>query len=941
MSPRKKNNIVPDFFNAGPYGDRTGAFYAKHVAVSFRQLFSSLDEDVAAETNTLVTLLAQGEPTIEQTASVKNPMNMDLRFKFNKETEETVKNSVSHFYSLADDALKGKKGEDAKKFYGFLKFFKAQCDFKSGNYAQATAENPLIDRFSSVASGMPHFERYVGKLGDLAKELDDKKRPDGQVTRPGLLKPLNDFFSAGADIIEAEYERQRLNKQKSIAAREERAFLRKYDKALLNAINAFDKLEDLCDEKGKSAFDSLLNNPLDQIVGIGTAETSKRSMRYHVAMMKGMHEAIKNGWGMNQLNACGFAAFFLEKAEDTIEKFKDKFADITEEQIANLQGDDINNYQRYKFCVDHIKEIETVKDNLYAVKKTDGKAERVQAIVGLYGFLDKYKNHLFVRDEYKYMKPLTDEVNREVTENKVEELGETAKKYETDPMSTDDFIDMVNEQYKEKKPTLKQWAKLCGKELANRFKAEMGNRFPELSNDKKLGYKDINTEFTKRCREYAEKYLKDLQTKLKKQKRTLKVSDIKLFLDNKESHKQHFGTIKKLTEIDLNNDKFEYISRTREQLEKAYKDLKAGSLKWKFNTKYSDTLECMKELIDEHKEIEKKFIKARDQGKTMQITKDEIDRLHKISRSTLASIVIYVKGKNKKIIENGGVPVKPGSVDDEQIEANADILGENGGKRYTAMLNAAKILSPAMTIYKHLEPFETSKQERAYYTSEHKVSADVKLHSVESLNKNLAEQERKKEKLEWNKIGMNQLKENLKAGIQTAVDNLAQERLKDVQTFGGGNGGMTEAEFKAKIVKSSLDALMYEDNKLILNASIRYNKLKNRDGVRFIQDTLNGPAKNDFTAINKYYDSKKLNFYNNIFEENFNNIVFENAKQGKVSHKDVLEARDTVLKAMLATAHGNNDPQQIKVIKDLALQLGVNNNQVKKLEPAPAPQMQQ
>ena len=74
-------------------------------------------------------------------------------------------------------------------------------------------------------------------------------------------------------------------------------------------------------------YDQYLNNHLDMFTGVSysVSESSRRSPRLCYSWIRGQQQAIKNGWGMNELNVLGSIYAMADSMEDDYHRFENDF----------------------------------------------------------------------------------------------------------------------------------------------------------------------------------------------------------------------------------------------------------------------------------------------------------------------------------------------------------------------------------------------------------------------------------------------------------------------------------------------------------------------------------------------------------------------------------------------------------------------------------------
>lgn len=237
-----------------------------------------------------------------------------------------------------------------KKYDPYIGYFKQaylMSDTKNGSYAEAVYDSPYLFGIQNMTACDPKIEQYGGRENFEAQLCGDQTDPITKAKVP--LGYINEWFANSADLYAMAQKKQTINAQ-AHTAEEEAAYLDELDRVYTKTLTNFDRFhafakKEIDPKTGTSKYDQYFSNKLDMFTGVAycATESSRRSARPCFSWIRGEHQAIKNGWGMNELGVLGSVYAMADAIEDDYRYFENDYnpnalrtkIDAAEQKIAN------------------------------------------------------------------------------------------------------------------------------------------------------------------------------------------------------------------------------------------------------------------------------------------------------------------------------------------------------------------------------------------------------------------------------------------------------------------------------------------------------------------------------------------------------------------------------------------------------------------------------
>ena len=319
-------------------------------------------------------------------------------FKQNQEKVMTVTKKAgiekgpvgkSFDYALSDEAFAKeafKKISDAKKkvvemktkprgvesqIDGFINVTERVMDTWAGDYGRAVKENAYLGPLMNmIIMGPPgkgkSMTEAVNALSDIDPATHENKGP---------IRYYNDFFNGLANLIDREYEKQKI--VDDYTPEKEAEYLQKLNNDFKKIIDAHAGFDKFVDAEGKSAYDGYVGNSLDSMTAKNLSNfDADRSCINAIENIKGQQKAIENGWNMNELGLLGsmnelnyYLGANLKKLKKEAEKDFEAEKPTYEAALAKATKQKENRE----------KELEEAKKKLDDLKKENKTAEEINA----------------------------------------------------------------------------------------------------------------------------------------------------------------------------------------------------------------------------------------------------------------------------------------------------------------------------------------------------------------------------------------------------------------------------------------------------------------------------------------------------------------------------------------------------------------------------------
>ena len=229
---------------------------------------------------------------------IRNTTNHVFRNKFRNEAsaENAYKKMGEFKKSLAE--LNVNPEDNSRQFSGYLKLAEKLLDTDSGDFGKALSENPYLSNMLSMVQKGPKIDGNI-PIQTSIKYLQNTE-PGTNRQKTGPLYPLNIFMSTLSDLLDREYEKQKINED--YTAEKEEAYLKKLKEDFTRIIENHKAFDSLVEKDGNSVYDAYLNGPLDVMTG---KNKNHPTCQNNIENIKGQKQAIQNGWGMNELGVLG------------------------------------------------------------------------------------------------------------------------------------------------------------------------------------------------------------------------------------------------------------------------------------------------------------------------------------------------------------------------------------------------------------------------------------------------------------------------------------------------------------------------------------------------------------------------------------------------------------------------------------------------------------
>ena len=232
----------------------------------------------------------------------KKTTGYEFKKKFaNEEAADFAYAKMTEFKnSLAEQ--NARPTETSRQFSGYLKLAEKLMDVNSGDFGKAMAENPYLANMISMLKNGPKINEQK-PIEQTIKYLQNTN-PVTQKQETGPLQNLNIYMDQVATFLDREYEKQKINA--NYTPEKEQQYLKKLEADYSKFLDNITDLEKLVGEDGTSVYDEYLNGPLDVMTGKNKQNIlSRPNIRNNIANIEGRRQAIRNGWGMNELGVLG------------------------------------------------------------------------------------------------------------------------------------------------------------------------------------------------------------------------------------------------------------------------------------------------------------------------------------------------------------------------------------------------------------------------------------------------------------------------------------------------------------------------------------------------------------------------------------------------------------------------------------------------------------
>ena len=768
--------------------------------------------------------------------------------------------------------------EDTRFAAPMFRFINASADRKQGNFLQAKMDNPFLGNLVSQLGASPNL--FIDKTEK--KYLPHKEIREG-LTEIGVLPHLMDFYEGGAELIETEYEKQRMMKAGWNDAAEKR-YLARLSNSYSKIIDAFDKLHALPDDVQKN--EAYAGSSVSHITGKLEGDFD-RDCYQHIEGMRYVNQAIKNGWPARDLDVMGSFGLlvgkverkklFLQEAIDHPgEKATEESINEKKQQLEQLKEWEKNNLEPFKKQLLNRKYIgpETTVDTIRQIREF-GKANSNSTVPFVKICVDSY----ITTAENRY---------KQINNAAIDEIQNTPSKYSARDMKAPEILNapaapennipeppkrsefLLHELRSVKEGrTLNQEAeqRAAASFIKSKFLESLSEEIdPRYFDNKHELYKDTQKALDNECMKYAKQCLKGIDAKNPK-----KLAD---YLEY-GSHHSYFNDIYNKTNAHVAKDCFNTFTSEKnlkpnevkienedfgammDRIEKQVKDKRPKSLDDALKDMkeatahlgsglYSDIKSNYGKMIEARRKFEKK-LRENSLGKNESYTLKDQEKLVKFAKMEDELLKQMDKYLSKK--------------DEVKKESSNNRLNTNGEKRYKAVHEARKTLIESAKATKAMLE-NTLSPELKKYLDYDSYKVDTQGLETESV---VRSQKAAAEKLE---------RELKNQAAKNPEDVLKQEA--DIRKGLDPN----DPQYMEKLSDSAM--------RTIYTSALTKSKIKLTE--EFTKE--NSPWFKNF--------KEKMN-EDEGFRMSFNNAIYSSAVNGKTDTKDILEARDETFNAMFGS----------------------------------------
>ncbi len=913
---------------------------SKHYANEFNNIERYMDEKARDKRQEL-----EIDGVLNLNGELRSPglvegTKMNIRPSTDKEIPneaEVINNGIKLEQYYSNEIAMQATGAE-KNFTRYVNAINKLNDPENGNYLQAVCENPYLNRFvSSLSGGAPDIFIDPEHISSKEKEGVDSNGVNDWTLTVGVRNALMDFYEAGADIIQVEYDKQNVKKNGWDKAKEQR-HLAKLDEAYAKTIRAFEELESIPEDIQRDS-NRFMGNHLSMITGHAPGEA--RDCYAGVNGLRWQRAAIRNGWSgrdLSVMDAMGNVEGMIGKQRIQL---KMQIKDGKKELQTKL--DELNRWEE-----ENLKPLKEVLIN----KKIENPADALSCISLIEEFCDAHENDKVV-DDYKLFGVLkkTRKYILPKTYNTVLEEKNAGKPYsgmerpsvEVKISNTKNSMKSALELFKNPELPKRAWANAAGAYLGERFKNGLSmGAHPELFDPKTADYAITNKKLADYMEEYADRLITVMNPKTPEEfvnlleggDHSVMFADIhsKINADVKQHRLDCFVKGK----LDTADAKDPSLSEGFTELENSKAFGLSGS------TLYEDIKKDIGKVIKQHDAFAKELLEANQTRMTKkQVGVDkkgkplyefEVAKETKVDPKEYKAYLEkqidiynrmchYIDKKDKLIAEKGG---KPG---------DASVLGENGEKRYHAMVNARKALFNNFRASYSLNNNGPSQIDRRWL--DHKgFRLDKNAFANEAEYNDFVKAE--KADFEQNmKYAILRENKHLSKMIDDCITKDEAQRKEIGQKLNNVQNPKEKELLEAKIVESAEHSLYLITIKDIAAAS-KEKILKNGttpeamknvkiEDLTKVSKTLrsfeNSTLKVDeggvqFNGQSKQFNTFKKDVLNkSAFKDTFRNMVLEGAKNGNLSKKDVVDIRSKIVKEFQAKQKNMKAPAPEKDVQ--------------------------
>ena len=373
--PKPKKNEKKDMFTQGKYGYDAAYTQANMAFNEVNIMFGAFDDQLNKKSDEFVGFIGRNAMPAKFKAPSIDP-NVAFSGSADKKLAEIYRNNINEIKKEIN-RIKNSNTFGLDKYSGYLKATEKILDIDSGDFGRAMVENSyLYNLFHQYQNG-PSIGTRIN-LQDSIKYLE-YINPVTKQRQKGPLEYLNNFFSIAADLLDREYEKQKILEDYS--PEKEAEYLNKLNNDFKKMLANHEKLEAFVHEDGKSDYDYYLQNKLDTMARKDIEDTkSRRTAKADIENIRGQQKAIENGWGMNELDFPGKVSYLEWYIKLEIQIMEKKSAPEAYERSFNISKKRVDDFtlrlKNNKELLNRLNsELQTLKNNNADQNEIDAKTE--------------------------------------------------------------------------------------------------------------------------------------------------------------------------------------------------------------------------------------------------------------------------------------------------------------------------------------------------------------------------------------------------------------------------------------------------------------------------------------------------------------------------------------------------------------------------------------
>ncbi|SEF86022.1 hypothetical protein SAMN04487934_10490 [Eubacterium ruminantium] len=297
----------------GPYNIHNISYNAASVIVDALSMIGDQANENAI--NELQMKLSQpGVCTADKGITGKNSVSLKMTVTDKNVEKDVIKTLLSARNALLDELDHPKK--ENEPYLGLVRFASLVLDSMKGNYSEAVSESPYMNNVRSLFVNSLNFHKYTRE--EIERELGDETDPVTGKKVP--LSYITEYYNHSAELLELEYEKQRMRENPS--PQKEQEYLARLSDVYTRFTDNMERFTAFAEKhvdkvKGTSKYDKYMQNILDMFTGTVLVRDNKgdnrRNTRDGQAWIRGMNQAIKNGWSLDELEILGSLEAFREQ----------------------------------------------------------------------------------------------------------------------------------------------------------------------------------------------------------------------------------------------------------------------------------------------------------------------------------------------------------------------------------------------------------------------------------------------------------------------------------------------------------------------------------------------------------------------------------------------------------------------------------------------------